>query len=202
MKIKLFPALTVLLFVLLVGVTVFRLLYQVRVGTDQLIAQEVQQLVEIFKRIDEKCKIIDFDYQKNPINFLNIKSFEGSEVSSMNLTFPKQWEGPYLKDHPTIQQKDYMIVETKKGYFITPGEGVVLSNGKVIGKDIILDKDADIPAMMQDKNMLMFEGKALAASLPVGSSTAKEVLLENIMRAEDGLVFRSGKELIMPIVKN
>ena len=60
--------------------------------------------------------IYGFDYQKNPINFLNIKSFEGSEVTSMNLTFPDQWEGPYLSDNPTIQQKDYLIVKTKKGY--------------------------------------------------------------------------------------
>jgi len=202
MKIKLFPLLTIVLFALLVGVMVFRLLYQVRTGADQLIAQEVQQLVEIFKRIDKKCEIIDFDYQKNPINFLNVKSFVGSEVASMNLAFPDQWEGPYLNDNPTIQQQTYMVVDTKKGYFITPGEGVVLANGKVIGKDIILDKDTDIPAMMQDKNMLMFEGKALAAPLPVGSSTAKEVLLENIMRAEDGLVFRSEKEPIISIVRN
>ena len=195
-KHAIFPVLTVLLFIVLIGVAVFRLFYQVRVGTDLIISQEVQQLVEIFKRINKKCKIIDFDYQKNRINFLNVKSFEGSEVGSMNLAYPKQWEGPYLSDNPTIQEKEYMIVRTKKGYFVAPGEGVRLGNGKIVGKDIILDENADILDMMRDKNALMFEGKALAAPLSVGSSTAQEVLLENIIRAEDGLVMRDEERLL------
>ncbi len=195
-KRAIFPILTVLLFIMLIGVFVFRLFYQVRVGTDLIISQEVQQLVEIFKRIDKKCKIIDFDYQQNHINFLNVKSFEGSEVGSMNLAYPKQWEGPYLSDNPTIQEKEYMIVRTKKGYFVTPGQDVRLGNGRVIGKDIILNENADILAMMHDENALMFKGKALAAPLPVGSSTAREVLLENILRAEDGLVMRDEEQLL------
>jgi len=183
-----FQILTVALFVLLISIMGYRMFYQVRTGQDQIISKEVVQLVEIMKRIDKKCKIIDFDYQKNPINFLNVTKFVGSEVGSMNLTYPDQWEGPYMKDNPTIQEKEYQIVQTKKGYFITPGDGVRLSNGKVVGKDIILDENADIAAMMRDENALMFEGKALAAPLLVGVSSAHEVLLENIIRMENGLV--------------
>jgi len=196
MKNKIFPILTVLLFVVLVGVSVFRMFYQVRVGTDKIIVKEVKQLVDIIQRIDKKCKIIDFDYQKNIINFLNVEKFVGSEIGSMNLAYPDQWEGPYLNDNPTIQEKEYMIVRTKKGYFITPGEGVELGNGKVVGKDVILDENADIYKMMFDEEALMSEGKALAAPLSVGSSTAEEVLLENIMRAEDGLVFHSLSDVL------
>jgi len=183
-----FQILTIALFVLLISIMGYRMFYQVRTGQDQIISKEVVQLVEIMKRIDKKCKIIDFDSQKNPINFLNVTKFVGSEVGSMNLTYPDQWEGPYLKDNFTIQEKEYQIVQTKKGYFITPGDGVHLGNGKVVGKDIILDENADIAAMMRDKNALMFEGKALAAPLPVGASTAHEVLLKNIIRMENGLV--------------
>ncbi|MFC1845768.1 hypothetical protein ACFLX2_01420 [Candidatus Dependentiae bacterium] len=149
---------------------------------------EIQYLVKIFKRIDKKCRIIDFDSQKSPINFLNVKKFVGSEVGAMNLKYPGQWDGPYLKENPTIQKKEYQVVQAKKGYFITPGSGVKLPNGKIIGKDILLDEDADIAAMMFDKDALMIEGKAWAAPLPVGATAAEEVLRENIMRAEDGLV--------------
>jgi len=190
MKKVIFPILTILLFLVLVVVAVYRMLYQVRVSSDQIIVQEVQQLVDIFQRIDKKCKIIDFDYQQNRINFLHIKKdgFVGSEIGSMNLAYPEQWDGPYLNDNPTIQEKDYMIVRTKKGYFITPGDGVRLANGKIIGRQIILDENADIPALMVDPEGLQFEGRSLAAPLPIGMSSAQELLLENIMRAEDGLV--------------
>ncbi len=189
-KHTIFPILTVVLFVILVGLAVFRFFYQVRVGSEQIISQEVSELVKIFERIDKTCKIIDFDYQKDPINFLNVEKFAGSEVGSMYLAYPQKWEGPYLKDNPTIQEKEYMIVHTRRGHFITPGDGVRLGNGKLIGKDIVLDYNANIPVLMQDENALMFQGKSLAAPLPVGTSAAKEVLLENIVRAEDGLVMR------------
>lgn len=149
---------------------------------------EVQMLVDILKKIDATCKIINFDLQKTPINFLNVKKFKGSEVGAMNLAYAEKWDGPYLKGNPTIQDKEYQIVRTKKGYFVTPGDGVQLPNGKVVGKDIILDEDANIGEMMFDVNVFMIDGKAWAAPLPVGVSATEEVLRENIMRAEDGLV--------------
>jgi len=186
------PILTIALFLLLVGVSLYRFFYQAKTASDQIIAREVLTLVDIFKRIDKKCKIIDFDYQKNRINFLNIKSIDenSSEFGPMNVAFPRNWEGPYVADNPTIQGKDYQIVRTKKGYFITPGDGVVLSNGKVVGKDLKLDEDADIPKMMVDKNGLNYKGKALAAPLTVGTTNLGQVILKNIVRADDSLVMQ------------
>jgi len=181
------PLLTVLLFVFLVAVSLFKMFYDIKVTSGVIIAKEVRELVEIFKRIDKTCKIIDFDYQKNPINFLNVKTFTGSEVGPMNLAYPENWQGPYLIDNLVIQGKEYQIVSTKKGYFITPGQGVKLSNGKVVGKDIILNKDANIPKMMVDDKLLNFKGKALAAPLPVGASNMGKVILENIIRTDEGL---------------
>jgi hypothetical protein len=129
--------------------------------------QDVARLADIFQRIDAECGIIGFDYQKNPVNFLTIKhdGFVGSEVGSMNLRHPDRWQGPYLQDNSTIHSKEYQIVRTKKGYFITPGDGVRLPNNKVVGKDIILDEHADIPALVLQKDGLNFEGKPLAAPL-------------------------------------
>ncbi len=83
----------------------------------------------------------------------------------MNLIHPNKWEGPYLEDNPTMQAIEYQIVRTKKGYFITPGDNVRLPNGKIVGKDIKLDEDADITVMMSDENMLMFKRESLAVSL-------------------------------------
>lgn len=146
-------------------ISVVNVFYRSQHTTGQLIVREIVQLHDIFQRIHQSCRIIDFDYQKNRINFLNVKSFVGSEVGPMNLTYPKRWQGPYLKDNPTIQAIEYQVVRTKKGYFITPGDKVKLPNGKIVGKDIKLDEDADVSAMMQDENMLMFEGKSLAIPL-------------------------------------
>jgi hypothetical protein len=155
------------IFVVLIVVTYFSSRYKTKETTGILIAQDIARLSEIFQRIHEQCKILSFDYQKNPINFLNNISFVSSEVGPMNLANPEGWKGQYVDDNPTIQGKEYQIVRTKQGYFITPGEGVWLPNGKVIGKDIMLDENTDIPALMRDKNGLQFEGKALAAPLPL-----------------------------------
>jgi hypothetical protein len=191
-----FSSFVIVIFCLLAGVTIYRLLRDAKTESDVIIAKDVQQLAAIFKRIDAKCKIIDFESQKNPIGFLNVKGFVGSELGTMNLAYPQRWEGPYVNDNPTVQEKLYMIVKTKKGYFVTPGDGVRLGNGKVIGKDLILDENADIAAMMNDKKALLFEDSVLAVPLHVGVSPVEEVLLENIIRAEDGLVMRDQEKLL------
>ena len=155
---NIFPIVVTTLLIIFVIITFFSTRYRAKLNTRVLIAQDVTRLQEIFKRIHQTCVIIDFDYQKNPINFLNVKEFTSSEVGPMNLVYPDKWEGPYVQDNPTIQAKEYQIVQTKKGYFITPGEKVTLPNGKVIGTDIILDEDADIAMMMHNPHKLMDKG--------------------------------------------
>lgn len=156
--------------------SLFNLKYRTKEVVGQVIAQDVVTLQKIFERIDADCTIISFDLQKNPINFLNVKSFVGSEVGPMNLTHPAKWQGPYLADHPTVEGKEYQIVHTRKGYFITPGEGVKLPNGKVVGEDILFDEDADIMRMMYDENALYFEERPLAVKLNLGAKVNPLVL--------------------------
>jgi type II secretory pathway pseudopilin PulG len=158
--------------------SMFMYWYQVRIDTNELISQQVVELQQIFKKIDEAAGIVDFDHQKSYIDFLNVGSFSGSEVGAMNLRNPKKWQGPYLKENPTIQEQNYQIVRTKKGFFIVPGDGVVLSNGKIIGKDIIFDENADIPAMMSDPTMLNFQNKALAAPLQMSGQKMPDLLID------------------------
>ncbi len=152
----------------LLFMTIVNVFMRTRESTGQLITRDIQVLTDIFKQIHETCTIIDFDYQKNRINFLNVGSFIGSEVGPMNLVHPERWQGPYVADNPTMQAIEYQVVRTKKGYFITPGQNVKLPNGKIIGTDVILDEDANIAAMMQDEQALMYQDATLAAPLPLG----------------------------------
>ncbi len=138
-------------------------IYQARRANDQMIAQHIEQLQGIFKSINDTCKINGFRHQKDYIDFLNVTCFEGSVVGPMSLLEPKNWKGPYLKESLTIGGKEYQIVATKKGYFIVPGDGVALANGKVIGKTLVINSDSDIEAMMRDPQALLSNNKPLAA---------------------------------------
>ncbi len=137
-----------------------------------IIAKDLGIVASALERIDNDCKILSFDYQKNRINFLNVTSFVGSEVGSVNLAYPDKWQGPYLEDNPTYEEKEYLVVRTKYGYFVTPGEGVTLPNGKIVGKDIILNDNADLVEMAHNNEQLQYNGKVLAIKLKLSTSTA------------------------------
>jgi hypothetical protein len=155
--------------VFFIGITLMDTFYRAKDDAGLMIAQEVVVLRDIFHRIHSTCIIIDFDEQKNHINFLNTVKFSGSEVGPMNLVHPEKWEGPYLQENPTIYHIPYQVVSTKKGYFVTPGDGVTLPNKKVIGKDIMLDQKADIDAMMVNSEALQYKDRPLAARLDIGT---------------------------------
>lgn len=157
------------LLLILLSLSFFTFWRQADTYTDELIAEHVSLLADIFKKIDIQCGIIDFERQRNYVDFLTVESFVGSEVGSMNLKYPHHWQGPYLDDNPTIQEKYYEIVRTNKGHFIVPGEGVELGNGQTIGKDIIFTHDTDIQALIDD-GTLQKDGKALAAEIPVSGA--------------------------------
>lgn len=171
--------LTASMFVVLLFIAYFSTHYQAKETSGIIMLQDIARLSEIFQRIHEQCKIISFDYQKNPINFLNNIAFVSSEVGPMNLANPKGWKGPYVDENPTIEGKEYQIIRTKYGYFITPGDGVRLPNGKIIGKDIKLDEDANIPGLITDPNGLQFEGRPLAATLPLNPLSSPLLEIES-----------------------
>ncbi|MCX5921970.1 MAG: hypothetical protein NTX86_01450 [Candidatus Dependentiae bacterium] len=181
---------TVVIVGLLAVMLVLNFWYRPVGHTATSINKDLITLVDIFTRIDKRCKILSFDAQKNPINFLNVVTFKGSEVGSMNLAYPTQWEGPYLDKNLTIQNQEYQIVRTTKGYFITPGDGVLLPNDKVVGKDIILDEDADIAALSNDEGALMYDGKALAAPLVLSTNQLQKLLREDIGATGEDMVLK------------
>jgi hypothetical protein len=179
------PILTVALFAILIGISVFSLMNKSKANTVALMDNDLHMFVDIFKKIHTECKILNFDYQLNVINFLNVKSFAGSEVGSINLAYPEKWQGPYLTDNPTVQGQEYLVVVTHKGCFVTPGTGVRLPSGHVIGTDIILGQDADIQEMMKEGGVLNYKGTPLAAKLDVGASVFERVMRDHLLTLDD-----------------
>lgn len=158
----LMPIITASLLALLVVVAVYRFYTQMETITNDIIVDHVEELADIFKKIDKECQIIGFEHEKSFIDFLNVAKFEGSEVGAMNLAYPVAWQGPYVKDNPTVQEKLYVVVVNKAGYYVAPGDGVVLANGKKIGTDIVLDKDTDFDALLHDPEALLYNNQPMA----------------------------------------
>jgi hypothetical protein len=169
-----YPIVSVAIICGLIGFSIFT--FRARKARDKgvVLAQDVARLSCIFAQIDATAGIGGFDFQKNEINFLNVKKdgFVGSEVGSMNLIRPARWEGPYVNEVSSLQEQNYMIVRTQQGYFITPRDGVRLPNGKEVGKDILLDENADIEAMMQDDSLLAQNGTPLAAKITISGTAS------------------------------
>ncbi len=157
---------TAMIVIGLLTVAIINFVRRADTQTATLIADDVKKVSAILDRINKKCVILGFDEQQNVINFLTVEKFVGSEVGSMNLAYPDKWEGPYMAHNPMLQGKEYMIVQTTNGSFITPGHGVKLPNGSVIGKDLILDENADIFHMISS-GQLSFRGIALATKLEI-----------------------------------
>lgn len=144
------------------GFSFYKLFQQSRSIVDNVIAQDIKKLSRIFSDIEFNCNILSFKHEKNYIDFLNVTKFVGSEIGAMNLAKAQNWKGPYLKDNLSVQGYVYQIIKTKKGYYIVPGDGVKLSNKKIIGKDIILDQNSNIDELIAN-NILKIKDHVLAA---------------------------------------
>jgi hypothetical protein len=175
----------IILFGLLFAGSIYHLMRQSRSNVDNLIVHDVARLQEIFEKIHKDCVIVSFEHDVNYIDFLNVEKFVGSEVGAMNLLYPDQWKGPYLKDNPTMQQQQYCIVRTKSGYYIVPGELVQLSNGKVIGQDVRITPNTDIEKLMIDSEMLHSAAGALVAKINVGTTALRQGIAAAGMRGYD-----------------
>jgi hypothetical protein len=164
--------------VLFIGSMIFitvKYLHQVNQVNDASVAEHIEKLGALFKQINEHCKIIGFRRQKNYIDFLNVKAFEGSIVGSMSLEEPQNWKGPYLSESYTSGGREYQVVRAKRGYYILPGDGVRLANGKVIGKTLVIGPDSDVEQMMNDSKALSSKGRPLAARVSTVRDQNKNV---------------------------
>ena len=170
------PLIAMILFAGLFVVSVFMLFRNTNYSADSLIVQDLQKLHKIFIEIDKDCKIIDFEHVKNYIDFLTVKEFVGSEVGAMNVSYPRNWKGPYLLDNPTVHEQQYIILRNKNGYYIVPGDGVTLANGKVIGQDIVLGEKTDMEKVLHDSAGLKSKEGILGVKIDVSGSYLKKIL--------------------------
>lgn len=136
----------------------------------QVISDDLQKLTAVFAKINKDCGIAEIDHIKISINFLNTISFVGSDVGCLSLIHPEKWQGPYLKENPTINGIEYQLIRVKDGYFIIPGDGVRLPNGNIIGKDIIITKNTEIIPLIEEKKTFCYKQWCTVGHLDFGSN--------------------------------
>jgi len=162
------PASVVTIMGALIALSAVNFFYEQQRTDLNVITHDLALLANIFERINDECGILGFDHQKNHINFLNVEKFAGSEVGPMNLANPHNWKGPYVQDNPTVQGHEYLVVRTRKGLYLTPGEGVELPNGKVVGRDLPLSHETDLEKLSIAPDAFSYRGSPLALPLRIG----------------------------------
>ncbi|HBS48240.1 TPA: hypothetical protein DEO28_04105 [Candidatus Dependentiae bacterium] len=162
---KIFPILSSFFLILLFSFFVYKFVFGRAFFVARHIAFEVEQISNILKEVDDYCNILSIRADKNLIDFLTVKEFAGSEIGCLNLAYPKQWKGPYVPDNSTIQGKLFEIIKAADGYFVVPGDGVKLPNGKVMGKDVIITPQVPVGEMVAKDGLLSYKGIALAKKL-------------------------------------
>lgn len=143
--------------------------HQAQERVNKTIASNIEQLCTIFTDINKTCGIESFEHEVNYIDFLTVKSFQSKQVGAMRIKSTDGWHGPYVTENPNIQTKKYEIIHTNKGYFITPGCNVALSDGRIIGKDILLNYETDIQELIDNGILRTKDGKALACAVTLSN---------------------------------
>jgi len=160
-----FPLCSIVFICLLLGITIYKFAYDRPLFRSSIIASDVDKIVEILRDIDQRCNILSVDLDNNKIDFLTVKDFVGSEIGPINLAHPRNWNGSYLSDNPTLQGKLYEIVHARDGWYVVPGKGVVLPSGRVMGKDIVITAKSDLELMIREGGKLYFKGKPFAQKI-------------------------------------
>ncbi len=140
----------------------FKMYYTKPYFVASVMQSDMLHLEKILHDIDDTCEVLSLQDVSAPIDFLTVESFAGSMVGGVDLAHPKNWDGPYLEQNPIAQGKFYELAKAKDGYFIIPGKGVMLPNGAVMGKDIIISPKTSVEKLTQIGGFLNYKGIKLA----------------------------------------
>jgi hypothetical protein len=175
---KYFPVISATVLILLMLIFTFKVLHDKSNFTSNIISRDLSLIKNAIIKVDSDCKIIDIKENKVIIDFLNVKSFSGSVIGGINLANSEKWQGPYIKNNPTIFQKFYEIASTKEGIFIVPGRGTKLPNGLTIGTDFKIDYNSSITEMIRVGGVLEHKGISMATKLPFEFAKNKPGILK------------------------
>jgi hypothetical protein len=156
------------LFALLCTVAVMQHLRHSRTLVSQLISNDVTHLASMLTQIDEQCGIKHVSYDTTLIDFLTVRSFVGNAIGTIELAHPEKWQGPYRYENPTIQGKHYRIVKLKDCLCVAPGEGVILSDGSIVGKQAKIESSMSYKTVIADKH-LWYSDKPLVVPLLIAA---------------------------------
>lgn len=175
-----------LLFLILIFLISWQFLSKVKKSSKEKMAENIEYLANIFSSINECCGIVGFERDKTYIDFLNVKNFVGAQVGGMVLKNPENWQGPYLSKSPKSQDKEFQIVKARDGYFIIPGDGVAVTNGKVINKTVEINEGKDVtPLINYEDGLRTRQGKALAKKIPLIQNVFENLSREDFIDPED-----------------
>lgn len=132
---------------------------------NHIVTEDLKALDLIFNQIDKECNILGIKGNGISIDFLNVEKFVGSVIGGMSLAYPEKWNGPYLKENPSLKGIYYEFVKAKDGYFIIPGRGATLPNGVVMGKDLIISVATPILPLLKEGGKLFYKGTAYGLQL-------------------------------------
>ncbi len=167
----------------------FKMYYTKPYFITSVMQNDMLHLEKILHKIDTTCDILSLQDTSASIDFLTIKSFTGSMVGGVDLAHPKNWNGPYLEQNPTIQGKFYELARAKDGFFVIPGKGVMLPNGAVMGKDIIISPRTAVEKLTQTGGYLNYKGIKLAVKITfkIGDWHRKAPSEDTIDKVNDAL---------------
>lgn len=165
----------------------FKMFYTKPYFIASVMHNDMNRIEKILKHIDTSCEILGTQGGSAAIDFLTIKTFTGSMVGGVDLAHPKNWQGPYLEQNPTMQGRFYELAKAKDGYFIVPGKNVMLPNGVVMGRDLIVSHKNTVEKHTKTGGLLNYKGVKLAvkASFKIGDWHRKAPSEETLDKIND-----------------
>lgn len=162
-------------FILIIISLIFVVFYFFFKSNKNLYNEKIYEIGQIIEDIDKKCKIICFANEHNPIDFLNVKEFSGNHIGSIQIANPKNWTGPYLEQIALYKQKPINIFVHSSGCYIIPGEGTLLSENKIVGKDIIFDSSFNEEEFFKNYPCLFNDNKRLIYKLKINVKAHEKI---------------------------
>lgn len=184
---KYFTVFSATLLSVIVVFVMFKMFYTKPYFVASVMHNDMNRIERILHNIDKTCEILGTQGGSAAIDFLTIKTFTGSMVGGVDLAHPKNWRGPYLEQNPTMQGRFYELAKAKDGYFIIPGKNVMLPNGVVIGRDLIVSAKNSLEKHTKIGGFLNYKGIKLAvkASFKIGDWHRKAPSEETLDKIND-----------------